>query len=76
MIYLQTRKRILSLTQKDAERLSVGKSTLHYLRKHARDDRRFTVNRKMREKIKIENELLNVDKLGANVVQLHYKVRR
>lgn len=31
----ELRKRILSLTQQEAQRLSIGKSTLHYLRKNA-----------------------------------------
>jgi CRISPR-associated protein Cas1 len=44
------RKRILALTQYDASRLGITKSTLHYLRKRAQDERTFrphsrTVNR-------------------------------
>jgi len=52
---LAVRKRILSLTQGDAHKLGVCKSTLHYLRKHARDERSFRINRKMREKIEIRS---------------------
>jgi len=48
---LAIRRRILSLTQKDAIRLGLGKSTLHNLRRHAQDERSFRVSRKIRQKI-------------------------
>jgi len=48
---LETRRRILSLTQKDADRIGVGRSTLHYLREHARDERSFRINCKVKAKI-------------------------
>ena len=48
---LNMRRRILSLTQEDASKLGVGRSTLHYLRKHARDERSFGINCKVKEKI-------------------------
>ena len=53
---LNVRRRILSLTQEDAGRIGVGKSTLHYLRKHARDERSFRVNRKVMERIEISSK--------------------
>jgi CRISP-associated protein Cas1 len=37
------RKKILSLSSSDAEKLRLGKSTVHYLKKHARDKRPFKV---------------------------------
>src|SRR5208282_1814114 len=48
---LEVRKAILSLTQKQADRLGIGKSTLHYLRKNAKNDGPFKSYRKIREKI-------------------------
>jgi len=45
------RRRILSLTQKEATELGIGKSTLHYLRKNARGRSSFTIRRKVREKL-------------------------
>jgi len=50
---LDMRRRILSITQEDARRLGVGRSTLHYLRKHALDERSFRVNRSVNKKIEI-----------------------
>jgi hypothetical protein len=35
---LELRRRILSLTQQDAQKLGIGKTTLHYLRKRAKTD--------------------------------------
>lgn len=52
---LNVRKRILSLTQEDADRLGVGKSTLHHLRKHARRERSFRISGKIKEKIAVPN---------------------
>jgi CRISPR-associated protein Cas1 len=52
---LTVRRRILSLTQENADKLGVGKSTLHYLRMHARDERSFRINRKVKEKIEAAN---------------------
>jgi len=48
---LEIRKAILSLTQKKAGNLGIGKSTLHYLRKNAKNDVPFKSYRKIREKI-------------------------
>ncbi len=50
---LNMRRRILSLTQEDAGRLGIGKSTLHYLRKHANDDRPFRLFSRVRQKIEL-----------------------
>lgn len=52
---LIVRRHILSLTQEDAARLGVGKSTLHYLRKHAKDGRSFRLYSKIRQKIDLPN---------------------
>ena len=51
----ELRKRILSLSQPEACRLGIGKSTLHYLRKRARGDRSFRVHKEVREKLKPES---------------------
>jgi CRISPR-associated protein Cas1 len=45
------RESILSLTESEAKRRGIGKSTLHYLRKNARDDRSFTVNSVVRKRL-------------------------
>jgi len=45
------RKRILELTQKEAQGVGIGKSTLHYLRRNARSDRLFKTYRKTEEKL-------------------------
>jgi CRISPR-associated protein Cas1 len=43
----ELRKRILKLTQSDARRLGIGKSTLHYLRYNARGERAFKISREV-----------------------------
>jgi CRISPR-associated protein Cas1 len=48
---LELRKRILSLSQSDAKNLGMGKSTLHYLRRNASDDKSFKIYQKVREKM-------------------------
>jgi len=45
------RKRILELTQREAQELGIGKSTLHYLRKNAIGDRPFKVYQKVSERL-------------------------
>ena len=49
---LELRRRMLSLTQRDAERLGIGKSTLHYLRKNARSTRPLKINKPVIDKFK------------------------
>ena len=49
---LELRRRMLSLTQRDAERLGIGKSTLHYLRKNAGSTRPLKINKPVIEKFK------------------------
>jgi len=39
----ELRRRILEMTQREAKELGIGKSTLHYLRIHARSGRRLTI---------------------------------
>jgi len=48
---LSIRKRILSLTQEDAGRIGVGKSTLHYLRARAAGNLTFTIYGDVRKKL-------------------------
>jgi len=43
---LVLRRHILGLTQSEAKRLGISKSTLHYLRRHARQEKSFTVYEK------------------------------
>jgi hypothetical protein len=45
------RRRILSLTRQGAQRLGIGKSTLHYLRKKAREPQRLAMYRSVRERL-------------------------
>jgi len=47
----ELRNRILELTQSEARELGIGKSTLHYLRKHARHDKPFKVYKPVLEKL-------------------------
>lgn len=47
----ELRSRILSLSELEARRLGIGKSTLHYLRTKARNERSFRTYRKVLERI-------------------------
>ena len=47
----EIRERILSLTQSEAEKLGIGKSELHYLRRKAGRPESFRLYGKVREKI-------------------------
>jgi len=46
------RKRILELTQTEAQKLAVSKSTLYYLRRNSANDRPFKVYQKVAEKLR------------------------
>jgi len=48
---MEIRKRILELTQSEAEELGIGKSTLHYLRRNARDNHSFRTRSKISRKL-------------------------
>jgi len=45
------RRRILGLSQTEAQRLGIGKSTLHYLRKNAKNNDSFRMYRKVHNKL-------------------------
>ena len=45
------RRRILDLSQSEAQRLGIGKSTLHYLRRNAKSKKAFAVHAKVRERL-------------------------
>jgi len=47
----ELRKRILSLFQSEERRLGIGKSTLHYLRKKAENERSFKVYVKVQKRL-------------------------
>jgi CRISPR-associated protein Cas1 len=47
----ELREKILALSQSEARKLGIGKSTLHYLRENARSSRSFRVYRKIRRKL-------------------------
>jgi CRISPR-associated protein Cas1 len=49
---IKLRKRILSLSTEEARELGIGKSTLHYLREHARSPNPFTVYRPVFQKLR------------------------
>jgi CRISPR-associated protein Cas1 len=49
------REKILSLTQSEARKQGIGKSTLFYLRRNATDQRSFKVYSKVKEKIAVSN---------------------
>jgi hypothetical protein len=55
----ETRNRILQLSQEEAKTLGIGKSTLHYLRKHARSDKSFKTYRKVAERIAVRGARTN-----------------
>jgi len=56
----ELRDRILSLSASDARKLGLGKSTVHYLKKHARDHKPFKIYRHVLEKLE--------DKISAKTV--------
>lgn len=45
------RKRILNLSQSEAQKLGIRSSTLHYLHKRAKAERSLSISRKVKEKI-------------------------
>jgi hypothetical protein len=47
----QLPRRILNVSQSEALRLGIGRSTLHYLRENASSERAFKVYRKVSEKL-------------------------
>jgi len=48
----ELRERILSLSPSEARRVGLDKSTVHYLKKHARDRKPFKIYRKVSEKLR------------------------
>jgi CRISPR-associated protein Cas1 len=48
------REAILTLTQSEARKRGIGKSTLHYLRRNARDQHSFKIYSKVKEKMAID----------------------
>jgi CRISPR-associated protein Cas1 len=48
---LQLRKRILNLSQPEARRIGIAKSTLHYLRRNARDNHSFRTSSKILQRL-------------------------
>jgi CRISPR-associated protein Cas1 len=54
------RRRILSLTQPEAENLGIGKSTFHYLRRSARGRRAFKVHEKTLRKLRVQHDSPNL----------------
>jgi CRISPR-associated protein Cas1 len=49
---LEIRDRILQLTQRQAEKVGIGRSTLHYLRKHSRNDKQFKITRRIAKRLR------------------------
>jgi len=49
---LQLRRRIISLSQPEARKLKIGKSTLYYIRRNVTGERPFRVYRRIRERLK------------------------
>jgi len=50
------RRRILRLSQSEAKELGIGKSTLHYLRKNARNVRPLKISNKVNERLELGPE--------------------
>jgi hypothetical protein len=51
---LELRRRILSLTNSEARKLRIGKSTLHYLRENAENKRSFKIYRRVAQRLGVE----------------------
>ena len=51
--YAEALRRILELTQKEAEELGIGKSTLHYAQKKAGSDRPFRLYSDVKSKLSL-----------------------
>lgn len=47
----EIRAKILAVTNSEAEQLGIGKSTMHYLRKKARDPKEFTIYASVRSRL-------------------------
>ncbi|MCJ7767916.1 CRISPR-associated endonuclease Cas1 [Candidatus Bathyarchaeota archaeon] len=47
----ELRRRILSLSQSEAQRLGIGKSTLHYMRKNASTDHSFKIYKRVADRL-------------------------
>ena len=47
----ELRKRILRLSQSEARRIGIGKSTLHYLRKNASTDHSFKIYKRVADRL-------------------------
>ena len=52
----ELRRRILRLSQSEALRLGIGKSTLHYLRKNAGNERSFKTYRRVSQKLRVTTQ--------------------
>jgi CRISPR-associated protein Cas1 len=48
----KSRRQILNLTQREAQGLGIGKSTLHYLRRNARGERSFVISGKVLDRLR------------------------
>jgi CRISPR-associated protein Cas1 len=53
----ELRRRILDLSQSEAEKLGIGKSTLHYLRRSAAGDFSFKLHRTIRDELEVATEI-------------------
>jgi CRISPR-associated protein Cas1 len=51
---VELRRRILSLTNSEARKLRIGKSTLHYLRKNVENERSFKIYRRVAQRLGVE----------------------
>jgi len=49
---LELRRRILNLSQSGAEKLGIGKGTLHYLRENAQSGRSFRIYTRVRGRLR------------------------
>jgi hypothetical protein len=55
----ELRKRILTISQSEAQKLGIGKSALHYLRKQSRSERAFKVYGRIYERLRPQQTTLN-----------------
>jgi len=50
----ELRKRILELSAKEARKLGIGKSMVHYLKRHARDRKPFKIYKPVLERLRYD----------------------
>jgi CRISPR-associated protein Cas1 len=72
----ELRKRILNLSQPEAEELGIGRSTLHYLRKNAKSTESLRTYKKVRDRLKVSDRVQKApEELASCVRTINFAVR-